>query len=344
MKPSLLLRASKVQRILFARYGSFEHTYLLKFVLVLCSVWTFVIRCDSWTRKNVRSTGRRIVLLTPDRSEPFGWSSVPVPGGWLQVVRGRVRWLLGTQCVPPGRQLPKTSPGQTKVRPGCTPHCNVPKSMLSRFRACDCPRTAKTAARLEVDGRELAGLKQVLMKARELAQELPIDIQITQCKEFIERSEKRLAKMEAERIAETKLLAHGCFVWIGQIGQSRSSRTTPLVARWGLTNLKPSWHFARPGLANAADQPAVNDRRHFLHLSALLHTLRPLATTPTHCAILHDVELAQAALNTQHKLHLPLTHGLQLAILNQRPDVLALQVACVVETHENCAHFRGVVT
>ena len=76
------------------------------------------------------------------------------------------------------------------------------------------PEAAKTAARLEVDGRELAGLKQVLMKAREVAQELPTDVQITQCEEFIERSEKRLAKMEAERIAETKLeVAHGCSVW-----------------------------------------------------------------------------------------------------------------------------------
>ena len=38
---------------------------------------------------------------------------------------------------------------------------------------------------------------------------MPIDVQITQCKEFIERSEKRLAKIEAERIAETKLLEEG---------------------------------------------------------------------------------------------------------------------------------------
>ena len=85
-----------------------------------------------------------------------------------------------------------------------------------------CPEAAKTAARLKVDrlekavealgdydGPELAGLKQALKKARELAQELPIDVQITQCKEFIERSEKRLAKMEAERIAETKVLEEG---------------------------------------------------------------------------------------------------------------------------------------
>ena len=41
MRPSLLLRAYKVQRTVFARYGSFElHTSLLKSVSVLCSVWT----------------------------------------------------------------------------------------------------------------------------------------------------------------------------------------------------------------------------------------------------------------------------------------------------------------
>ena len=75
------------------------------------------------------------------------------------------------------------------------------------------PEAAKTAARLKVDqlekavealgdydGPELAGLKQALKKATELAQELPIDVQ---------RSEKRVAKIEAERIAETKLLGEG---------------------------------------------------------------------------------------------------------------------------------------
>ena len=55
-------------------------------------------------------------------------------------------------------------------------------------------------------------------------------------------------------------------------------------------------------------------------------TLRPLATTPTHSAILHEMELAQA-LSTQHKLHFPLMRGLQNALHHQRPDVLALQLA-----------------
>ena len=177
-----------------------------------------------------------------------GWSSVPVPGGWLQVVRGprppSVRWLLAernSSVVLQGRQLPKTPTGQTKVRNlqaaldvlG-TEDSNVKEELQAALQRVKehvarpaqsvrlSPEAAKTAARLKVDrlekavealgdydGPELAGLKQALKKARELAQELPIDVQITQCKEFIERSEKRFAKMEAERIAEKKLLEEG---------------------------------------------------------------------------------------------------------------------------------------
>ena len=177
-----------------------------------------------------------------------GWSSVPVPGGWLQVVRGprppSVRWPLAernSSVVPQGRQLPKTPTGQTKVRNlqaaldvlG-TEDSKVKEELQAALQRAKehvakpvqsvrlSPEAAKTAARLKVDrlekavealgdydGPELAGLKQALKKARELAQELPIDVQITQCKEFIERSEKRLAKMEAERIAEKKLLEEG---------------------------------------------------------------------------------------------------------------------------------------
>ena len=142
-----------------------------------------------------------------------------------------VRWPLAernSSVVPQGRQLPKTPTGQTKVRNlqaaldvlG-TEDSKVKEELQAALQRAKehvakpvqsvrlSPEAAKTAARLKVDrlekavealgdydGPELAGLKQALKKARELAQELPIDVQITQCKEFIERSEKRLAKME----------------------------------------------------------------------------------------------------------------------------------------------------
>ena len=47
----------------------------------------------------------------------------------------------------------------------------------------------------DYDGPELVGLKQALKKPRELAQQLLVDVQITQCKE-LSSSEKRLARME----------------------------------------------------------------------------------------------------------------------------------------------------
>ena len=112
-----------------------------------------------------------------------------------------------------GRQLPKTPPGQTtmrnlqtvldvlgtedsKVKEECKPHCNVPKHVATKPVQSVSPEAAKTAARVKVDrlekafgdydGPELAGLKQASKKARESAQELLVDMQITQCKEFIE--------------------------------------------------------------------------------------------------------------------------------------------------------------
>ena len=155
-----------------------------------------------------------------------------------------VRWPLAERnasVVPQARQFPKTSAGQTKVRNLQaaldvldTEDSKVKEGLQAALQRAKehvakpiqsvrlSPEAARTAARLKVDrlekavealgdhdGPELAGLKQALKKARELAQELPIDVQITQCKEFIERSEKRLAKIEAERIAETKLLEEG---------------------------------------------------------------------------------------------------------------------------------------
>ena len=61
--------------------------------------------------------------------------------------------------------------------------------------------------------------------------------------------------------------------------------------------LQPSWHSTRPGTANAGDCPTRGQRSQTLSASVRLwallpHTFRPLATTPTHCAILHGVELA----------------------------------------------------
>ena len=53
MRPSLLLRAFKVQRTVFARYGSFELHKLVEVCVGALLRLDIVIRCDSWIRKNV---------------------------------------------------------------------------------------------------------------------------------------------------------------------------------------------------------------------------------------------------------------------------------------------------
>ena len=52
-------------------------------------------------------------------------------------------------------------------------------------------------------------LKKALAKAHEAAQERPLEVQIKACRDFIGRSEQRLARLEADQQAETALLTEG---------------------------------------------------------------------------------------------------------------------------------------
>ena len=58
-------------------------------------------------------------------------------------------------------------------------------------------------------GPEVDFLKKALAKAHEAARERPLEIQIKECREFITRSEQRLARLEADRQAEVALLTEG---------------------------------------------------------------------------------------------------------------------------------------
>ena len=55
----------------------------------------------------------------------------------------------------------------------------------------------------DLQGREVDYLRDALKKARQAAQERPLTSQMTECRRFIERSERRLEKINAEREAET---------------------------------------------------------------------------------------------------------------------------------------------
>ena len=58
-------------------------------------------------------------------------------------------------------------------------------------------------------GVEVDATKKALVKAKAAAHEKPITEQIAECKSFIDRAEKRLVKLDAERESENALLEEG---------------------------------------------------------------------------------------------------------------------------------------
>ena len=58
-------------------------------------------------------------------------------------------------------------------------------------------------------GAEVDCLQRALAKAQETARERPLEIQLKECREFISRAEHRVAKLEADAMAEKKLLEEG---------------------------------------------------------------------------------------------------------------------------------------
>ena len=58
----------------------------------------------------------------------------------------------------------------------------------------------------DVQGPEVEFLQDALKRARQAAQERPLASQLSECRRFIERSERRLEKIDAERAAETAQL------------------------------------------------------------------------------------------------------------------------------------------
>ena len=59
------------------------------------------------------------------------------------------------------------------------------------------------------NGAEVEAIKKALVKAKAAAHKKPLTELIADCKGFIDRAEKRLVKLEAERVSETTLLEEG---------------------------------------------------------------------------------------------------------------------------------------
>ena len=61
----------------------------------------------------------------------------------------------------------------------------------------------------ETSGPEVEGLRSALEKATKLSSEPAVEVQITECKGFLARAEKRLAELDAQRVLEVASLEEG---------------------------------------------------------------------------------------------------------------------------------------
>ena len=87
--------------------------------------------------------------------------------------------------------------------------CSGRSTVLAVHLLCDRDVKFRGGKALEAMGDSSGCLQRALAKAREVAQERPLEVQIKECREFISRAEHRLAKLEAESVAETTTLEEG---------------------------------------------------------------------------------------------------------------------------------------
>ena len=141
-----------------------------------------------------------------------GWLTADVPAGWIQIVRGPRRR---------AEQWPRASATRSAVpRVASSVQAQPLKPILTSAKDKVNPDAARDAARNKVSKLEKAlevlgdstgpavdALKSELEKARQAVP--PLNVQISSTQDFIRRSERRLAELEAERTAEAKLLEEG---------------------------------------------------------------------------------------------------------------------------------------
>ena len=133
-----------------------------------------------------------------------------VPDGWLQLIRGlrpkSERWPLKAP------QKPAPAVRQTGVH-----GMKSTKSTTDAVRRVspDARATAQEKARKlekalevmsDVDGPAVEALRAELKKVQNAASVPTVDVQIQQCESFIMRSERRLAEIDAQRLAEQETL------------------------------------------------------------------------------------------------------------------------------------------
>ena len=85
----------------------------------------------------------------------------------------------------------------------------TPESLVAAAREKVCKLERVMEVLQGTTGAEVDAIKTALDRARVAAQEKPLTEQIAECKGFVERAQRRLSKLEAERDAENALLEEG---------------------------------------------------------------------------------------------------------------------------------------
>ena len=137
-----------------------------------------------------------------------GWSSIDVPTGWVQVLRGprppsEVALSSTTRSA---TSEPSAAFRRTRAVQPCSTDTWSPDASGECARA----KIAKLEKALEVmgecQGPAVEALKAELERTRDAAKPPPINVEVEECRKFIQRSEKRIQELDAERAAEAVAL------------------------------------------------------------------------------------------------------------------------------------------
>ena len=146
-----------------------------------------------------------------------GWSAVATPSGWHSVVRGprppSVQWPR-QQPWGPQWSYPVQRSKVSEVKEG-----SPSKRRWQRGNVQGNPDEVQAAARSRVerleralsilgegDSAEIRGLQAALKEARRAAQDRPLAAQVEECQAFIQRSQKRLERLQEEHVKEQQQL------------------------------------------------------------------------------------------------------------------------------------------